>query len=136
MDHGMKAPIVIIAALLAGSAAATELHDPMRPPQVASRAGAHAVARPGVPHLSAIFVRNDRAGAVRKAILDGRWVRPGDEVAGGRVESISRDTVRWVRRGKPHDLHLPGRSNELSHSFKKVTADPPRAGNGVPEHAP
>jgi hypothetical protein len=124
--------IIIAAALLCAPAAAGELRDPMRPPQTSSRSARHVAARPQVPELSAVFVRNGPTGAVRKAIVDGRWVRPGDQVAGGRVESISRDGVRWVRRGKAHELRLQA----AAPSFKKVTAEPPRPGNGVPEHAP
>ena len=111
---------------------AAELRDPMRPPQTSSRHRSHGIARPAIPELSAVITRNDGGTVTRKAILDGRWVRPGAQVAGGIVQSISSDGVRWVRRGKVHELRL----TNASPSFKKVTADPPRAGNGVPDHAP
>jgi hypothetical protein len=127
----MKVIFLLLGLIAGGAATASELRDPMRPPQVSSRTHARLAARPAVPELSAVITRNDGGRMVRKAILDGHWVRTGAKVGGGVVESISNDGVRWVRRGKAHELRL----QNASPSFKKVTAEPPRAGNGVPDHA-
>lgn len=130
----MKALLLIAALLWAYAAEAGEVRDPMRPPQARAHHARH-IARAPLPQLSAIFIRTDASGErikMSKAIVNGRWVRSGDTIGGGRIHSISSSGVRWVRRGKAHQLRLPGSSSR----FKMPATDPPRAGNGVPNDAP
>ncbi|MBS0613269.1 MAG: hypothetical protein JSS24_08875 [Proteobacteria bacterium] len=112
------------AALAAGSAfaAGAPLRDPTRPPQPAV---AHTRATgPSVPVVSAILARDGTDGTkLRKAIVDGRWVRAGDEIAGGRIQAISADGVCWMRRGQVHELRVVNPNSII----KKPAAQPPGA---------
>jgi len=114
------------AAVSAALATGMPLRDPTRPPQPAA---AHArAAGPSVPVVSAILARDGADGAkLRKAIVDGRWVRAGDEIAGGRVQAISADGVRWMRRGQVHELRVT-----TSNSTIKKPAAQPQGAKGVP----
>jgi hypothetical protein len=115
--------------LLSAIASAGTLPDPMRPAQRHAHLARHAQA--SVPVVSAVLIRKDatgKRGAQRKAIVDGRWVKPGDRVGRGRIQSITNDGVQWVHRGKVRDLRL----SSAAISLKKLTADPPRVDTGVP----
>ncbi len=118
----MRLPLVMIGILVASLAGAEGLRDPTRPPQ--PRAAARAVVRNQMPAVSAIFTR----GTDRKAIVDGRLVKAGDAIGGGRIEAVSADGIRWVRKGIAHELRM----NAAAANFKKPAAGAPRVANGVP----
>ena len=118
----MKVLIAVACLLMATAAVAVGLHDPTRPPQ--ARAAARAIVRDQLPRVSAVFTR----GEVRKAIVDGRLVKTGDDIAGGRILAVLGEGVRWVRKGVSHELKLPG----AVANFKKPAANSPRVANGDP----
>jgi MSHA biogenesis protein MshK len=89
------------ACLIAGTAAADQLFDPMRPANSVDASVAATVA--GQIRVEAIV--ND--GERKIAIVNGRVVREGDRVGGATVESISAGAVRFNRGGRSELISLP-----------------------------
>jgi hypothetical protein len=89
-----------LTALFACTAQAQTARDPMRPP------GTAAVARPRGP--SALKLEGVISGQVRVAIVNGKLVRAGDEIAGARILEVLHDGVRYSRGGQIQSLILPG----------------------------
>ena len=118
----MKASLTLVCLLVTSSALAGGLRDPMRPPQ--PHAAARAAVRDTLPVVSAVFTRGEQ----RKAIVDGRFVKAGDEIGSGRIAAISADGVAWVRKGITHQLPL----SAAVASVKKPAVGPPRIANGAP----
>jgi len=87
--------------LLAGSASAQAVRDPMQPP--GSTPAARAPAGPASLKLEGVI-----SGAVRVAIVNGRLVRAGNEVAGVKIIEVLSDGVRFSRNGHVQTLLLPG----------------------------
>jgi hypothetical protein len=91
------------ALVFASTAWAQEVRDPMRP------AGATQVAaRPRVASASALKLEGVINGTVRVAIVNGRLVRDGDEIAGARILEVLGNGVRYSRGGRVQSLLLPG----------------------------
>ena len=90
-----------LTALLVGTAQAQTARDPMRPPGTAV-----ASARPRGP--TALKLEGVISGQVRVAIVNGRLVREGDEIAGARILEVLHDGVRYSRAGQIQSLVLPG----------------------------
>lgn len=90
-----------LALLLAVSAHAQTVRDPMRPP---GSAPVSAVPRgPATLKLEGVI-----SGSVRVAIVNGRLVRAGDEIAGAKILEVLHDGVRYSRAGRIQSLSLPG----------------------------
>ena len=87
--------------LLASAAQAQTFRDPMRPP--GSAPAKSTVARSTTLKLEGVI-----SGAVRVAIVNGRLVRAGDEVAGVRIVEVLVAGVRYTRAGREQTLMLPG----------------------------
>jgi len=88
------------AALFAAGAQAQTFRDPMRP------AGVAPASRPRLP--STLKLEGVINGSVRVAIVNGRLVRAGDEVAGAKILEVLTDGVRYSRGGHVQSLLLPG----------------------------
>lgn len=89
-----------LTALVACTAHGQAARDPMRPP------GTTASARPRGP--VALKLEGVISGSVRVAIVNGRLVREGDEIAGARILEVLHDGVRYSRGGQVQSLSLPG----------------------------
>jgi MSHA biogenesis protein MshK len=90
-----------LALLLAATAQAQTVRDPMRP---AGSAPVSAAPRgPATLKLEGVI-----SGSVRVAIVNGRLVRAGDEIAGARILEVLHDGVRYSRAGRIQSLSLPG----------------------------
>ena len=109
--------VVLAGWLLAGVPAGAErLPDPMRPPQVGSGT---APARAGEPQdwkLHMIRISPDQ----RLAVINGRIVKPGDEVSGARVMSVGTNSVQ-LRKG----------ANRFSVALSRASVKRPTAYGGV-----
>jgi MSHA biogenesis protein MshK len=92
----------LCAAAVATRAGAT-VRDPTRPPQAAPVAGAPVARAAPLPEVTAVMGAPGR----RVAIVEGRLVRVGDAVAGGTVEDIDADGIRWRRGDAIRELRLP-----------------------------
>lgn len=88
------------ALLFTAGAHAQTFRDPMRP------AGVAVAARPRLP--STLKLEGVINGSVRVAIVNGRLVRAGDEIAGAKILEVLIDGVRYSRGGQVHSLLLPG----------------------------
>lgn len=97
----MIAPWLCLTMLLVTSVQAQGVRDPMRPP------GATAAASSRPRATNTLKLEGVIAGPVRVAIVNGRLVRAGDEVAGARILEVLHDGVRYSRAGKIHSLLLP-----------------------------
>ena len=95
LQHG------IAALLLVSGARSQTFRDPMRPPGSAP-AAAHA-AKSTTLKLEGVI-----SGAVRVAIVNGRLVQAGDEIAGARIVEVLAGGVRYARAGHIQTLMLPG----------------------------
>jgi hypothetical protein len=94
--------VAIIHTLLASSAHAGDLRDPMRPATMR----ASTIARPAaiVPlKLEAVM----SSAHSRLAIVDGKVVRAGDHVSGALITEITADSIRYSRGGKEQTALLP-----------------------------
>jgi hypothetical protein len=111
-----SAAFLSTAALFAAVAAADELRDPMRPPMPQSHSAAPVEA---APVLSAVM--NFSGG--RAAIFNGQLVHAGSVVGPYTIETIFEDGVQYRRANQTHELRLAHNSS----SFKKPSAEPPRA---------
>jgi hypothetical protein len=89
------------ALLFAATAGAQEFRDPMRP-----AGAAQSVARPRAP--ASLKLEGVINGAVRVAIVNGRLVRAGDEIAGVKILEVLGNGVRYSRGGQIQSLLLPG----------------------------
>jgi MSHA biogenesis protein MshK len=87
--------------LLASTAHAQTFRDPMRPPGVTP-------AKAAVAKVSTLKLEGVISGAARVAIVNGRLVKAGDEVAGVRIVEILASGVRFTRGGREQILMLPG----------------------------
>jgi hypothetical protein len=87
--------------LLASAAGAQVVRDPMRPPDAAPTA----VRRSGPATLK---LEGVIAGAMRVAIVNGRLVHAGDQVAGVTIVEVLANGVRYSRAGRIQTLVLPG----------------------------
>ena len=63
-------------------------------------------ARPRV--ASSLKLEGVIAGTVRVAIVNGRLVRDGDEIAGAKILEVLANGVRYSRGGRVQSLLLPG----------------------------
>jgi hypothetical protein len=88
--------------LFVTSAGAQEFRDPMRP------AGAAPAATRPRAAASSLKLEGVIAGAVRVAIVNGRLVRDGDEIAGATILEVLGNGVRYSRGGRVQTLLLPG----------------------------
>ena len=100
MRRRLRLVPLALAALMACSAYAQTARDPMRPP------GTAAAVRPRGP--VALKLEGVISGSVRVAIVNGRLVRAGDEVAGAKILEVLPDGVRYSRGGQIQSLSLPG----------------------------
>ena len=100
MRRRLRLVPLCLAALIAGTAHAQVARDPMRPP------GTSAAARPRGP--VALKLEGVISGSVRVAIVNGRLVREGDEIAGARILEVTPDGLRYSRGGQTQSLSLPG----------------------------
>ena len=87
--------------LLSTGVQAQTFRDPMRPPGTAT-----ATLRPA--KASSLKLEGVISGAVRVAIVNGRLVRAGDEIAGARIIEVLANGVRYSRAGQVQILVLPG----------------------------
>lgn len=108
-------------------ASASELRDPMQPPPFASQKMRQArwaakpkpartvVAKPKAEplHLSSIIFAEDR----KVAIINDQMLAIGDRISGAELVSMTRSSVRLVRKGKVINLKI---APELSAIKKKV----------------
>ncbi len=101
MRRRLRHTVCCLTLLLAAAAHAQAVRDPMRPsgsaPVSASPRG------PATLKLEGVI-----SGSVRVAIVNGRLVRAGDEVAGARILEVLHDGVRYSRAGRVQSLSLPG----------------------------
>jgi hypothetical protein len=94
------ATVTCASLLLASTAFAQAIRDPMRPAGAAPAARSRAA--------STLKLEGVISGPVRVAIVNGRLVRAGDEVAGVRIVEVLIDGVRYSRAGQVHSILLPG----------------------------
>lgn len=87
--------------LFAADAQAQGVRDPMRPPGATPAASS----RPRASYT--LKLEGVISGSVRVAIINGRLVHAGDEVAGARILEVLHDGVRYSRGGKVQSLLLP-----------------------------
>ena len=86
------------------AARAESLRDPTMPPGYDHAGGyAESASGPQELQLTAIFNVPGNPGAM----INGRRVQPGDELAGGRVVAIRADAVLFERSGEILSLRLP-----------------------------
>ncbi|HEY6124909.1 MAG TPA: hypothetical protein VIV63_09665 [Steroidobacteraceae bacterium] len=90
-----------LALLLSSAANAQAVRDPMRPPGTAA-----ATSRPRP--AATLKLEGVISGTERVAIVSGRLVRAGDEIAGVRILEVLNDGVRFSRGGQIQSLLLPG----------------------------
>ncbi len=93
--------LCVVPLLLANAAQAQTFRDPMRPP-------GSAPAKSTVARVAALKLQGVITGAVRVAIVNGRLVKAGDEVAGARIVEVLAGGVRYTRAGREQTLMLPG----------------------------
>jgi hypothetical protein len=100
--RALLATAAIITIVLASSARAGDLRDPMRPATIP----ASTISRPSaiVPlKLEAVM----SSAHSRLAIVDGKVVRTGDHVSGALITEITADSIRYSRGGKEQTALLP-----------------------------
>ncbi len=104
--------LLAVSLFVGGSAAGEELPDPMRPPQVWARSAPAPVSTPSHWQLHMTRISPGQ----RVAVLNGRLVKPGDEVSGAQVVSVGPNAVELRKGGKKFRV-------ALSHaSVKRPTA--------------
>jgi len=86
---------------LALPASAQTFRDPMRPP-------GSAPVKAGPARATAFKLEGVIAGITRVAIVNGRLVHAGDDVAGAHIVEVLVDGVRYSRGGHIQTLVLPG----------------------------
>jgi hypothetical protein len=100
--------LIFLAVLFAHGARAEGLRDPMRP------AGSAPPAAPRMLALQSLRLEGVIDGQKRFAIINGRLVSAGDEVAGVRILEVLSQGVRFERAGKVTTLMLPARSANVA----------------------
>ena len=85
-----------------GTVSAERLPDPMRPPQTGSVLAPASVRKPQDWKLHMIRISPDQ----RLAVINGRIVKPGDEVSGARVVSVEANTVHLRKGAKRFSVAL------------------------------
>lgn len=104
--HHLLLSLTLAALLAPGPIPATELHDPMRPPQ--ARAKVPAKARPATPAPPGYVLESTLVGGQRRsAVINGRAVQAGDRIPGARVLRIEADMVELDTGGKRLRLRTP-----------------------------
>ena len=101
MRRRFRIASVCLTALLACGAQAQAARDPMRPP--GSAVAAARARGPATLKLEGVFW-----SPARVAIVNGRLVREGDEIAGAKILEVLHDGVRYSRGGQIQSLVLPG----------------------------
>ncbi len=99
-----------------GPAGAERLPDPMRPPQTGARTAPAPMGEPQDWKLHMIRISPDQ----RLAVINGRIVKPGDEVSGARVLSVGTNSVQ-LRKG----------AKRFSVALSRATVKRPTAYGGV-----
>lgn len=94
--------LLAVGLVVGGSAAGEELPDPMRPPQAWARSAPLPVSAPSHWQLHMTRISPGQ----RLAVLNGRLVRPGDEVSGARVVSVGPNAVELRKGGKKFRVAL------------------------------
>ena len=94
--------LLAVGLVVGGSAVGQELPDPMRPPHVPSRTATVPVSAPSDWQLHMTRISPGQ----RLAVLNGRLVRPGDEVSGARVLSVGPSAVELSKGGKKFRVAL------------------------------
>ncbi len=94
--------LLAVALVAGGSAAAEELPDPMRPPNIWARSTTAPVSAPSDWQLHMTRI----SAGQRFAVLNGRLVKPGDEVSGARVVAVGRNAVELSKGGKKFRVAL------------------------------
>jgi len=95
----MKALCMLVLACAALGSGATELRDPMRPPQ---RAVARSSAVAGLPVVSAVFI----GAKHRAAIVNGRLVHVGDRLGAYTIVALLDDGIRYQNGGVVREQRL------------------------------
>lgn len=93
--------LVLAAVACAAPVSAAPLEDPTRP-ALAPRSPAAPAPAVGGPRLSSVLI----AAHTRSALIDGRRVQVGDEIAGARVVAIGLGEVRLAREAQEIVLTL------------------------------
>jgi hypothetical protein len=115
-----KALLWIGVLIMASTANADELRDPMRPPTLQRPAAApHETA----PTLSAVLNFNGE----RSAIFNGHLVRSGSSIGGYTIDAVLEDGVRYRHAGLTQELHMPHPTSPI----KRPAVDALRASSGV-----
>lgn len=83
------------------SAFAQQMRDPTRPPSFVAPAGTAAVRESDLV-LQTVLISTER----RAAIINGRLLRLGENIAGMQLMSISESEVQLRGRGESRTLHL------------------------------
>jgi hypothetical protein len=100
MRHRLRiSGFLCLMSLLTSAAQAQTVRDPMRPP------GATPAASPRA--ISTLKLEGVISGNGRVAIINGRLVRAGDEIAGAKILEVLDDGVRYSRAGRIQSLLLP-----------------------------
>ena len=86
----------------AGPVTAERLPDPMRPPQSGAASIRAPVSEPKSWQLHMIRISREQ----RLAVINGRMVKPGDEVSGAKVVSVGPNSVQLRKGGKRFSLAL------------------------------
>lgn len=97
----VSARVIVMAMLLAGSAVAEQLYDPMRPYRQAAPVVSGDSSKVGFS-LSAIVYSPDR----RVAVINGEPVAEGHKISGATVRRIERGRVELDYQGKSVNLKL------------------------------
>jgi hypothetical protein len=101
MRRRLRNTACCLALLLADTVHAQTIRDPMRP------AGSTPVSA-GPRGPATLKLEGVISGSVRVAIINGRLVRAGDEIAGAKILEVLHDGVRYSRAGRVQSLLLPG----------------------------
>lgn len=115
----MKLLCLLMLACAVPGARATELRDPMRPPQ---RPAAHGRTVVGVPVVSAVFTRATHPAA----IVNGLLVHAGDRLGDYTIVALLEDGIRCRAHGVVSEHRLLAADLHI----KKPVADAVRLANG------
>ena len=100
----MKHFALLLSALLALPVTAADLSDPTRPLDLRPVAVEPTSGAPASSSGRLEAILHSQARAV--AIIDGKLLRVGDSLDGGRIEAIDNDSVRFIRAGRSITLRL------------------------------
>ncbi len=113
---------IAVCAVLAGwlvagvPAGAERLPDPMRPPQTGSGMAPASVGEPQDWKLHMIRISPHQ----RLAVINGRIVKPGDEVSGARVLSVGANSVQLRKGAKRFSVALSRASEKRPTAYGGV----------------